>query len=192
MLIYLAWNSSVRTLTIFVLKLGKIHILLHLLPTFMLKICFRCASTSQYNHGFLTSSSGITDPFNVNFNTSVAQHNYLDVELHNFNLVVPEIKIFSNVCIYYVMFLRGEKGSWLKVSSVLEEESTHLLFQKWVKSAPYFLLLFLEQKCTIVQKNIIKFLKSLVDRVFQWCLILLKDRSWKGRMGVWSSWNERA
>lgn len=62
-----------RALTIFVLKLGQIHFLLTLSATCVLGM----PSTSQYDHGFQTSSPVITDPFNVNFNDFIVQHNKL-------------------------------------------------------------------------------------------------------------------
>lgn len=88
MLVYLARNSAVRTLTIFALKLGKIHFILHLLATFTLKICFRYARHKPIKPWI--SDLIFRNPFYVNFNDSVAQHNYLGEELHSFNLVVPE------------------------------------------------------------------------------------------------------
>lgn len=62
-----------RALTIFVLKLGQIHFLLNVSATGMLGM----PSTSQYDHEFCTSSPVITDPFHVNFNDSIVQHNTL-------------------------------------------------------------------------------------------------------------------
>lgn len=35
----------------------------------------------------------------------------------------------------------------------MDEESVHLLFQKWEKSALHSLLLFLEEICTVVKKK---------------------------------------
>lgn len=40
-------------------------------------LCLSMPSTSQYDHGFRTSSPVITDPFNVNFNDSIVQHSKL-------------------------------------------------------------------------------------------------------------------
>lgn len=67
--------------------------------------------TSQYNHGFWTSPPVWTDPFNVNFNDSIVQHNKLELELYNFSfrMVFLKWKIFSNICVRYNMILHREK-----------------------------------------------------------------------------------
>lgn len=140
-------------------------------------------STSQYNRGFLTSSPVTTDPFNVNFDNTVAQHNHLRVELYSFsfNLVLPQTE---NTC---SMFLHVEKES--KVHFCRRTRKYSPAFSK-VGRVVYILSCFLGGKVYHSPKKYNQnFLKRLTKYLL--CLILKKDRSLKGGMGAWSWWNKR-